>query len=55
MLVGNEYLPCIRKVTPQSMPVAKLNLLDLSSIDPNDPGNWVMWAHVLSTKRHELL
>jgi hypothetical protein len=55
MLVGNEYLPCFRQVTPQSMSVAKLNLLDLSSIDLNDPGNWVMWAHVLSTKRHELL
>ena len=49
MLVGNEYLPCLRQVTPQSMPVTKLELLDLSSIGPNAPGNWAMWAHVLTT------
>ena len=55
MLVGNEYLPCLRKVTPQSMTVAKLNLLDLSSIDPDEPGNWAMWAHMPTTKWHELL
>ncbi len=37
MLVGNEYLPCLRKVTPQSMPVTKKDLLDLASISPSDP------------------
>jgi len=50
MLVRNEYLPCLRQMTPQSMPVTKKDLLDLASIDPDDPGNWDMWAHVLTTK-----
>ena len=50
MLVGNEYLPCLLQMTPQSMPVPEKDLLDLASIDPNDPGNWAMWAHVLTTK-----
>ena len=50
MLVGYEYLPCLRQMAPQSMPVTKKDLLDLTSIDPTDPGNWAMWAHVLTTK-----
>ena len=50
MLVGNEYLPCLLQMTPQSMPVTEKDLLDLASINPNEPGNWAMWAHVLTTK-----
>ncbi len=50
MLVRNEYLPCLRQITPQSMPVTKKDLLYLASIDPDDPGNLAMWAHVLNTK-----
>jgi hypothetical protein len=55
MVVGNENFFNPRQMTPKSMPLTKKDLLDLASIDPNDPGNWVMCAHVLSTKRHELL
>ena len=55
MLVGNEYLPCLRQMTQKSMPVTEKDLLDLTSIDPNDSGNWAMWAHVLSTKWQQLL
>ena len=50
MLVGNENLPNLRQMAPQSMPVTEKDLLDLTSINPNDPGNWVMWVLVLTTK-----
>ena len=50
MLVGNEYLPCLRQMTQKSIPVTEKDLFDLASIDPNEPGNWAMWAHVLTTK-----
>ena len=50
MLVRNEYLPCLLQMTPQSMPVTEKDLLDLTSINPNDPGNWVMGVLVLTTK-----
>ena len=55
MLVGNEYLPNPRQMTQKSMPVTKKDLLDLTSIDPDDPGNWAMWAHVFMTKWRRLL
>jgi hypothetical protein len=50
MLVGNEYLPCLRLVTPQSMYVTKLDLLDLSLIGPNAPGIWAIWSLMLTKK-----
>ena len=50
MLVGNEYLPCLRQVTPQSMPVTTLDLLDLSLIGPNAPGIWAIWSLILTKK-----
>lgn len=55
MLVGNEYLPNLRQIAPQFMPVTEKDLLDLSSIDPDEPGNWAMWAHMPNTKWPELL
>ena len=55
MLVGNEYLPNPRQMTQKSMPVTEKDLLDLTSINPNDPGNWVMWVLVLTTKWQQLL
>ena len=51
MLVGNEYLPCLRKVTPQSMSVTKLDLLDLSLIGPSAPGIWAIWSLMLTKKK----
>jgi hypothetical protein len=50
MLVGNEYLPCLRLVTPQSMYVTKLDLLDLSLIGPKAPGIWAIWSLMLTKK-----
>ena len=50
MLVGNENFFNPRQMTQKSMPVTEKDLLDLASINPNDPGNWAMWAHVLTTK-----
>ena len=50
MVVGNENFPCLRQMTPKFMPMTKKDLLDLASIDPDDPGKWAMWAHVLTTK-----
>jgi hypothetical protein len=55
MVVRNEYLPCFRQITSKFMPVTEKDLLDLSSIDPDEPGNWAMWAHMPTTKWHELL
>lgn len=37
MVVRNEYLPCFRQITSKFMPVTEKDLLDLISIDPNDP------------------
>ena len=50
MLVGNEYLPGLRQATPQSMSVAKKDLLDLSLIGPNAPGIWAIWSLMLTKK-----
>ena len=50
MVVGNEYLPCLRQMTPQSMPVTTLDLLDLSLIDPNAPDIWAIWSLMLTKK-----
>ena len=50
MLVGNENFFNPRQMTQKSMPVTEKDLLDLASINPNDPGNWAMWAHVLTAK-----
>jgi len=55
MVVGNENLPNLRQMAPQSMPVTEKDLLELSSIDPDEPGNWAMWAHMPTTKWPELL
>jgi hypothetical protein len=40
MVVGNENLPNLRQMAPQSMPVTEKDLLELSSIDPDEPGKW---------------
>ena len=55
MLVGNENFFNPRQMMPQSMPVTEKDLLDLASINPNEPGNWVMWVLVLTTKWQQLL
>ena len=49
MVVRNENLPNLRQMTPQSMPVTKKDLLDLTSIDLNDPSNWAICAYVFIT------
>ena len=37
-------------MTPQSMPVTTLDLLDLSLIDPNAPDIWAIWSLMLTKK-----